>query len=97
MPLRSRGRNEPTTVDALVASLRLIDTGKPSRVVDLPRGGARVAAVRASGNEPPNVVNPDRLAQAAQEVAITAGQLKDYLYFVASDEMEGRDTPSRAS
>ncbi|HEX2639060.1 MAG TPA: M28 family peptidase, partial [Pyrinomonadaceae bacterium] len=27
--------------------------------------------------------------------AITADQLKDYLYFVASDEMEGRDTPSR--
>src|SRR5215213_8265713 len=26
---------------------------------------------------------------------ITAAQLKDYLYFVASDEMEGRDTPSR--
>jgi hypothetical protein len=28
-------------------------------------------------------------------VNITAAQLKDYLYFVASDEMEGRDTPSR--
>ncbi|MCD9188724.1 MAG: M28 family metallopeptidase [Pyrinomonadaceae bacterium] len=27
--------------------------------------------------------------------AITAAQLKDYLYYVASDEMEGRDTPSR--
>jgi hypothetical protein len=27
--------------------------------------------------------------------AITQQQLKDYLYFVASDEMEGRDTPSR--
>ena len=26
---------------------------------------------------------------------ITSDQLKDYLYFVASDEMEGRDTPSR--
>jgi hypothetical protein len=26
---------------------------------------------------------------------ITANQLRDYLYFVASDEMEGRDTPSR--
>ncbi|MBS1797342.1 MAG: M20/M25/M40 family metallo-hydrolase [Acidobacteria bacterium] len=26
--------------------------------------------------------------------AITAAQLKDYLYFVASDEMGGRDTPS---
>lgn len=27
--------------------------------------------------------------------AITEAQLKDYLFFVASDEMEGRDTPSR--
>ncbi|HEY8187077.1 MAG TPA: hypothetical protein VIF64_13460, partial [Pyrinomonadaceae bacterium] len=26
---------------------------------------------------------------------ITASQLRDYLSFVASDEMEGRDTPSR--
>ena len=26
---------------------------------------------------------------------ITAAMLKDYLYFIASDEMEGRDTPSR--
>ncbi|HEX8637608.1 MAG TPA: M28 family peptidase [Pyrinomonadaceae bacterium] len=26
---------------------------------------------------------------------ITANQLRDYLYYVASDEMEGRDTPSR--
>ncbi len=31
--------------------------------------------------------------KAANE--ITAEQLKDYLYYVASDEMEGRDTPSR--
>ncbi|HNU08501.1 MAG TPA: hypothetical protein PKO33_12110 [Pyrinomonadaceae bacterium] len=27
--------------------------------------------------------------------AITAEQMKQYLYFIASDEMEGRDTPSR--
>ena len=31
--------------------------------------------------------------KAAQ--SITAEQLKEYLYFVASDEMEGRNTPSR--
>jgi len=36
-------------------------------------------------------VAPSR--KAAEQ--ITAAQLKDYLYFVASDEMEGRDTPSR--
>src|SRR5882672_849224 len=34
--------------------------------------------------------------QAARGVdTITAAQLKSYLYFIASDEMEGRDTPSR--
>jgi hypothetical protein len=27
--------------------------------------------------------------------AISAAELKDYLYFIASDELEGRDTPSR--
>src|SRR5438105_1132291 len=26
---------------------------------------------------------------------ITAAEMKSYLYFIASDEMEGRDTPSR--
>ena len=31
--------------------------------------------------------------KAAQE--ITAKQMSDYLYYIASDEMEGRDTPSR--
>ena len=36
------------------------------------------------------------IAPAARRAAekITAAQLKDYLYYVASDEMEGRDTPS---
>ncbi|MDQ3061627.1 MAG: M20/M25/M40 family metallo-hydrolase [Acidobacteriota bacterium] len=37
---------------------------------------------------------PNSPARKAAE-KITAEQLKDYLYFVASDEMEGRDTPSR--
>ncbi len=38
-----------------------------------------------------------RITPAERKMAegITAAQLKDYLYFVASDEMEGRDTPSR--
>ena len=38
-----------------------------------------------------------RLTPAEKKIAdgVTAAQLKDYLYFVASDEMEGRDTPSR--
>ncbi|HEX8288645.1 MAG TPA: M28 family peptidase [Pyrinomonadaceae bacterium] len=38
-----------------------------------------------------------KITPAERQMAetITAEQLKDYLYFVASDEMEGRDTPSR--
>ena len=38
-----------------------------------------------------------KILAAERKVAegITAKQLSDYLYFVASDEMEGRDTPSR--
>lgn len=37
---------------------------------------------------------PNSPSRKAAEM-ITAEQLKDYLYYVASDEMEGRDTPSR--
>ena len=36
-----------------------------------------------------------RAAEFGNVQSITAAELKDYLYFVASDEMEGRDTPSR--
>jgi Zn-dependent M28 family amino/carboxypeptidase len=38
-----------------------------------------------------------RLTPDERKIAegVTADQLKNYLYFVASDEMEGRDTPSR--
>ncbi len=38
-----------------------------------------------------------RITPAERKVAegVTARQLSDYLHFVASDEMEGRDTPSR--
>ncbi len=38
-----------------------------------------------------------KITSAERKMAdeITANQLKDYLYYVASDEMEGRDTPSR--
>ena len=38
------------------------------------------------------VVTP---AEKKMAEAITSAQLKDYLYYIASDEMEGRDTPSR--
>lgn len=38
-----------------------------------------------------------KVTPAEKKIAegVTAKQLSDYLYFVASDEMEGRDTPSR--
>src|SRR5436190_9322438 len=38
-----------------------------------------------------------KLTPAERKVAegVTAKQMSDYLYFVASDAMEGRDTPSR--
>ena len=38
-----------------------------------------------------------KITPAEKKIAegVTAKQLSDYLYFVASDEMEGRDTPSR--
>ncbi|MEP6944871.1 MAG: M28 family peptidase [Acidobacteriota bacterium] len=40
---------------------------------------------------------PVKVTAAEKKIAegVTAKQLSDYLYFVASDEMEGRDTPSR--
>jgi len=38
---------------------------------------------------------PPSLASQRGVDAITSAQLKDYLSFIASDEMEGRDTPSR--
>jgi hypothetical protein len=49
--------------------------------------GAAASASRSA------VVVPAAARASAEQ--ITAKQLKDYLYFVASDEMEGRDTPSR--
>src|SRR5260370_947227 len=38
---------------------------------------------------------PVSLASQRGVDTISAAQLKDYLSFIASDEMEGRDTPSR--
>ncbi len=53
------------------------------------RGNRNVAATTANGAG-------SRAALARQDANnITAAQLKNYLSFIASDEMEGRDTPSR--
>jgi hypothetical protein len=51
------------------------------------RKGGKAAAATAPAS---SLTTARRLADQ-----ITAAQLKDYLYFIASDEMEGRDTPSR--
>src|SRR5262245_44813710 len=50
------------------------------------KGGKTTAPAVAPAPAPPAHGNAD---------SISAAQLKDYLAFIASDEMEGRDTPSR--
>lgn len=56
-----------------------------------------VYAQRKSGSGGAAATAPASSLATSRRLAdqITAAQLKDYLYFVASDEMEGRDTPSR--
>ena len=56
--------------------------------------GLLAALLLTSAANAQTATKPKSAARAAVET-ITAEQLKDYLYFVASDEMEGRDTPSR--
>src|SRR6266436_2332785 len=43
----------------------------------------------------PRAATAATLSAARSVDTISAAQLKNYLYFIASDEMEGRDTPSR--
>jgi hypothetical protein len=58
--------------------------------------GALVAPVPASYAQQ-SASKATTAASTSRKAAegITSGQLRDYLTFVASDEMEGRDTPSR--
>lgn len=58
---------------------------------------ALLATLPASYAQSVKSVTTATVPAAARQSAelITAAQLRDYLYFVASDEMEGRDTPSR--
>src|SRR5438876_4019717 len=53
---------------------------------------ARVSAQRKSKTQK---TAPASLASQRGAETITAAQMKDYLSFIASDLMEGRDTPSR--
>jgi hypothetical protein len=66
----------------LIASLT---TQLPAVYAQRKSGGSAAATAPAS-----SLATARRLADQ-----ITAAQLKDYLYFIASDELEGRDTPSR--
>src|SRR3989440_5692257 len=50
-------------------------------------------AQRKAGKTP--AASPAATANARGVDTISAAQLKNYLSFIASDEMEGRDTPSR--
>ncbi|HEX3101556.1 MAG TPA: M28 family peptidase [Pyrinomonadaceae bacterium] len=52
------------------------------------------AATAAAAAKAPPAIKISPLERKFAE-GVTAEQLKQYLYFVASDEMEGRDTPSR--
>ncbi len=54
---------------------------------------ATTAAPVAKASYTVSAVKQQVVQKSAQ--TITAAQLKDYLSFVASDEMEGRATPSR--
>lgn len=56
-------------------------------------GGSGGQAAGAAGNTEQKSVRQTTVTDAATH--ITAEQLKDYLDFIASDELEGRDTPSR--
>jgi len=49
----------------------------------------------AEGDQQEKAKPPDTPGQFGNVEAITAAQLKEWLYVVASDEMEGRETPSR--
>jgi hypothetical protein len=57
--------------------------------VQLPAGFAQRKNAKTAKTAPVSV------ATQRGTDAITASQLRDYLSFIASDEMEGRDTPSR--
>src|ERR1700704_1560902 len=56
---------------------------------------SRAVAVAQRKTDRKAKATPVSLATQRGADTITAAQLKDYLSFIASDEMEGRDTPSR--
>jgi hypothetical protein len=80
---------------------------QPSNYAQVKRESAKPSAAAHGGQDKAKPATPDtrekrgtaKHATAAVQLgnveAITAAQLKEWLYVVASDDMEGRDTPSR--
>src|SRR6266550_8020328 len=64
-------------------------------VTGLPSAGNFSLALAQRKSSKTAKAAPASLASQRGTDTITAAELKDYLSFIASDEMEGRDTPSR--
>ncbi len=64
-------------------------------VTGLPSAGSFSAALAQRKSSKTAKAVPASLASQRGVDTINAAELKDYLSFIASDEMEGRDTPSR--
>jgi hypothetical protein len=58
-------------------------------------GGDEVKPKETDGNTRQKPASKTAGGAVGAAAHITAEQLKDYLDFIASDELEGRDTPSR--
>ncbi len=58
-------------------------------------GWCLIAILSIAASSPAAQAQGKKTSTRGNVDAIKAQQLKEYLYFVASDEMEGRDTPSR--
>ncbi|HKX31472.1 MAG TPA: M20/M25/M40 family metallo-hydrolase [Blastocatellia bacterium] len=70
--------------------LVLVGAGSQSAIEAQRRESGKTPATKAHGG-----AGASRNGEFAVTEGVTAAQLKDYLDFIASDEMEGRDTPSR--
>ena len=68
----------------LVILLLTVALGLPLPAASFAQGKSKAVAMAATSAPTAHGVD-----------LITAAQMRDYLYFIASDEMEGRDTPSR--
>ena len=88
-----------TSFLALALSLAVLSVSAANGWAQAPKPSERaVAKATTTANAPAKTFVASAVRQAAFRKSaslITGAQLKDYLSFVASDEMEGRTTPSR--